>query len=159
MVKGAASAADHAALAMASRQALRRFSTAAGPDGGNLACVWAVRHLIRDTLGYWVTLSDNTDDFAAALLAHFGAPFALDEVTDGGIIVSPSTGREGTPQRVVGHIGLLGPGSGDERIIHSNFSDEAIWLDHYTVGSWRERFADGKQLHVLAFPIPADCPR
>lgn len=72
----------------------------------------------------------------------------------GGIIVSPSIGREGTPERVVGHVGILGIGWGDRRAIFSNCSAEAMWLDHYTVGSWRERYLTGKGLELLFFPLP-----
>lgn len=150
----AASAIAHARALAAAEAAVGTFSTRAGPDRGNLACVWALRCLLHRTLGFWVTLSDNTDDFATELLAHFGRSFDEREVADGGIIVSPSTGREGTPERVVGHVGILGPGHGDRRTIYSNCSAKALWLNHYTVASWRDRYQAGKGLEVLCFPLP-----
>ena len=38
------------------------FSSATGPDGGNLACVWAVRHIVHQALGRWITRTDATAD-------------------------------------------------------------------------------------------------
>ena len=113
----------------------------------------AVRFLLHRTLGRWVTLSDNTDDFAAELLAHFGRSFDESEVMGGGIIVSPSVGREGTPERVAGHVGILGLGRGEQRTIYSNCSAEALWMDHYTIGGWRSRYRGAKGLKILYFPL------
>lgn len=132
-----------------------RFSTAAGPDGGNLACVWAVRHLARRALGRWVTRSDSTSEFADDLLAGFGKSFDEAEVPDGSVVISPTIWGGGSMRGRHGHVGLLGSrqGGGD-RLVYSNSSLRKRWEQNFTLSSWRARYEAGKGLKVLFFPIP-----
>jgi hypothetical protein len=39
---------------------VNKFSSKTGPDHGNLACVWAVRHLVFNALNRWITKTDGT---------------------------------------------------------------------------------------------------
>lgn len=146
---GACSVEQHAIIARTIKEKVDDFSTAGGPDRGNLACLWAVRHIIYEKLRFWVTESDGTAVFYPALVACFGDSMPADDIEPGGIIISP------TSKRGVGHIGLLGDGRGDDRLIYSNSSSAAMWKQNYTVGKWRERYRDRKGLEVHYFPIPS----
>ena len=124
------------------------YSTAAGPDHGNLACLWAVRHIVRDVLGFWITQSDGTADFYPQLVRCFTNDRDESTIPAGGIVISPTSGSN------VGHIGLLGTGHGDARLIYSNSSSAALWKQNYTIGTWRARYRDRKGLPVYFFPLP-----
>ncbi|WP_088348115.1 MULTISPECIES: hypothetical protein [Rhodomicrobium] len=132
-----------------------RFSTASGPDGGNLACVWAIRHLVRDVLRRWITRSDSTSEFADDLFAGFGRSFEEADLDEGSIVISPTAWGSGSMRGRHGHVGLLGPRQpGGARIIYSNSSARRRWEQNFTLNSWRERYERGKHLKVLFFPIP-----
>lgn len=131
-----------------------RYSTAAGPDGGNLACVWAVRYLVRRALGRWITRSDSTSEFTDSLLRGFGKSFEEADVPDGSIVISPTVWGSGSMRGRHGHIGLLGARAGGDRIIYSNSSARARWEQNFTLTSWRQRYQERKRLTVLFFPIP-----
>ena len=129
------------------------FSSASGPDGGNLACVWAVRHLIKNALGYWVTRTDGTAVFDPELRRCFGGTHQEADVEAGGIIISPTEGS--SPNRNVGHVGLLGEKTGDgSRKIYSNSSGAAVWKQNFTLDSWIARYRDRKGLKIRFYPIP-----
>jgi hypothetical protein len=130
------------------------FSTKSGPDGGNLACVWAVRHPVHLTLGRWVTRSDGTADFAKELSLCFGGGFREEDVPAGGIVISPTeTLKDGS--RNVGHVGILGRrGGGMAREVFSNSSARARWEQNFTLGTWFARYKDKKGLPVLFYPLP-----
>lgn len=147
---------DHAAMATAMVDSVGTFSTASGPDGGNLACVWAVRHLARRVLGRWLTRTDSTAIFAAELENGFRRSFAEAETDTGGIVISPTRWIGGRVRH--GHVGLLGPrpGSGD-RLIYSNSSERKRWEQNYTLSRWRSRY-EGVGLRTLFFPLPAPAP-
>lgn len=145
---GECSPQQYALIAQAILDKVDHFSTVAGPDHGNLACLWAVRHIIHEKLGFWVTRSDGTADFYPVLVACFGESRPVDDIAPGGIVISP------TSKKSVGHIGLLGTGQGDNRLIYSNSSGAAMWKQNYTVGKWRERYRDRKGLPVHFFPLP-----
>lgn len=145
---GECSPQQYAVIAQAIIEKVDHFSTAAGSDHGNLACLWAVRHIIYEKLKFWVTKSDGTADFYPVLVACFGKSRPADDIAPGGIVISP------TSKKSVGHIGLLGTGRGDDRLIYSNSSGAAMWKQNYTVGKWRERYQDRKGLPVHFFPLP-----
>jgi hypothetical protein len=75
-------------------------------------------------------------------------------VPHGGIIISPTQDVPGTKSRNVGHVGLLGQGNGNQRLVYSNSSSAAKFEQNYTVGSWRARYADTKKLDVLFYSLP-----
>ncbi|WP_157212051.1 hypothetical protein [Sinorhizobium sojae] len=130
-----------------------RFSSADGPDHGNLACVWAVRRIAHQVLGRWITRTDGTAIFDQELRACFGHTLQDDEVPAGGIIISP-TETVGT-RRNIGHVGLLGPHTGNgSRLIYSNSSSAAKWKQNFTLESWIARYRVAKGLKVRFFPLP-----
>lgn len=151
---GPSSPEDHAKVAAEMVRQKDQFSSADGPDGGNLACVWAVRHIAFIALERWITREDGTADFYPELKACMGAAHAIETLPAGAIVISPT---EDTPSgRNVGHVGLLGPAttSGDERLIYSNSSSAALWKQNFTVKTWRERYVDRKQLKMFTYPLP-----
>jgi hypothetical protein len=132
-----------------------KFSTSAGPDGGNLACVWAVRHLVFKALNRWITRSDSTSDFARELQNGYGQSFKEADLPDGSIIISPTVWSSGNMQGRHGHVGLLGAHlpNGD-RLIYSNSSTRARWEQNFTLSAWVSRYKNTKGLDVLFYPIP-----
>jgi hypothetical protein len=125
------------------------FSSASGPDGGNLACVWAVRHIARQALGRWITRTDGTAVFEPELRRCFSSDISEDNVDKGCIIISPTEGSN------IGHVGILGPRTGDDsRLIFSNSSSAALWKQNFTLKSWIKRYKTTKGLKVRFYPIP-----
>ncbi|MDO9416323.1 hypothetical protein [Pararhizobium sp.] len=130
-------------------EAENNFSSASGPDGGNLACVWAVRHIARKALGRWITRTDGTAVFDPELRRCFSSTLTEADVGKGCIIISPTEGSN------IGHVGILGPRTGDtNRLIYSNSSSAALWKQNFTVKSWVQRYKTNKGLKVRFFPIP-----
>ena len=133
--------------------AVDTFSSANGPDRGNLACVWAVRKIAFGALNRWITRTDGTAVFDPELRRCFGGTSQDNEVPAGAIIISPTEGSN------IGHVGLLGPHTGDERrLIYSNSSSAAMWKQNFTLGSWIARYRDRKGLRVRFYPIPNYVP-
>ena len=146
---------DHEKLAEHARQQVDRFSSSAGPDHGNLACVWAVRQLAHAALERWITRTDGTAVFYPELRGCMGTSLPQDEVPAGGIVISPTRTRpNGT--RNVGHVGLLGPAvaDSDDRLIYSNSSAQALWQQNFTLASWRRRYVDQKGLEMHFYKLP-----
>ncbi|MGO7532748.1 hypothetical protein [Rhizobium leguminosarum] len=131
------------------RESVNQFSSATGPDGGNLACVWAVRHIARNALGRWITRTDGTAVFDPELRRCFGSNISERDVPAGGIIISPTEGSN------IGHVGILGPVTGDDsRLIYSNSSAAALWKQNFTLKKWVARYHDMKGLKVHFYPVP-----
>ena len=151
--KGAASPAVHLRAFETAKDQVDKFDTNGGPGGGSVACVWALRTILHNALGYWVTRTDGTDNFGAELKQDYHQASVGAAVLPGGIIISPSIVKLGTTQRVVGHVGILGEGDGDDRLIYSNSSKKKVWSQNYTVKSWRERQLP-RGLEVLFYPLP-----
>ena len=151
---GPSSVAEHQTIARLIVEQVDRFSTADGPDQGNLACVWAVRHLVHDALGRWITRVDGTADFDPELKACLGASHQLDVVPAGGLIISPT--EDTADGRNVGHVGLLGPPAATEaaRLVYSNSSAQAVWKQNFTVAKWRQRYVERKHLQMHFYPLP-----
>jgi hypothetical protein len=152
---------DHASVAEHAQEQAGKFSSANGPDRGNLACVWAVRHLVHKVLDRWITRTDGTAVFYPELRGCMGTSLPQDQVPAGGIVISPTRSRpNGT--RNVGHVGLLGPvvTDADERLIYSNSSARARWEQNFTLGSWRERYVTrkGLEMHFYKLPVRAAAP-
>jgi hypothetical protein len=146
---------DHEKVAAHAQAQAGEFSSQKGPDGGNLACVWAVRHLVREVLHRWITRTDGTAVLYPELRGCMGASLPQDQVPAGGIVISPTKTRpNGT--RNVGHVGLLGPVAADagERLIYSNSSARARWEQNFTLGSWRRRYVEQKGLEMHFYKLP-----
>lgn len=145
---------DHEAVAAHMVDQVERFSSSSGPDGGNLACVWAVRRIVFDRLDRWITRTDGTSVFGEELLRCHGAGLPADRVAAGGIVISPTVSLPGG-RRNIGHVGLLGPGGTEAgRKVYSNSSSRARWEQNFTLGSWISRYKDSKGLAVLFYPLP-----
>lgn len=138
---------DHARMHAKAKAAVGVFKSHDGPDNGNLACVWAVRHLAQDCLGREIHRSDSTATFGQDLKACQIDDLAETDIPPGGIVISPTA-------RQIGHVGILGEGSGDARLIYSNSSGRAEWQQNFTLGRWIERYKTQKQLEVLFFHLP-----
>jgi hypothetical protein len=146
---------DHDKLAAHAHAQVDRFSTRDGPDRGNLACVWAVRHLAHQALGRWISRTDGTAVLYPELKGCMGQSLPQEDVPAGGIVISPTKTRpNGT--RNVGHVGLLGPqtGDADDRPIYSNSSARARWEQNFTLGSWRRRYVEQKGLEMHFYKLP-----
>lgn len=130
------------------------FSSKDGPDGGNLACVWAVRKIVSKALHRSIHESNATAYFYPELKACFNDDsFKHESVHPGGIVISPTVYSKGK-RRNIGHVGILGAGEGDERKIYSNSSSKALWVQNHTIQSWNEKYVEGKGLEVFYFPLP-----
>lgn len=151
---GPSSDEEHRSVHDAAKMQVGVFDSSSGPDHGNLACVWAVRHIVKAVLGRWITRTDGTAVFAQELLSCFGSTHQEADVKPGGIIISPTQNIPGATRRNVGHVGIIGAGGGLNRLIYSNSSAQARWQQNFTLGSWIARYRDTKRLKVLFFPLP-----
>ena len=147
---------EHAAVARQAIASVDVFKTGNGPDNGNLACLWAARHVVYFATQQWITYKDGTATFYGELEAGGMKPETADSLPPGAIIISPTT------QKAVGHIGLLGSGSGGSRPVFSNHSPSpqdlvARWRQNYTVESFTQAHAKkGLQTLFYRLPRPAD---
>ncbi len=110
--------------------------------------------MIKRALNRWVTRTDGTAVFDPKLRACFGESLSADDVRPGGIIISLTQGIPGTNRRNIGHVGTLGAGTGNGRLIYSNSSAHAKLEQNFTVGTWVQRYRTTKRLPVHFFPIP-----
>jgi hypothetical protein len=133
---------------------VNKFDSSSGPDGGNLACVWTVRHLAKAALGRSITQTDGTSVFGQELHSCFGHGSEPADVRPGGIVISPTQNIPGSKRRNIGHVGFVGAGEGNGRLIYSNSSAHARLEQNFTVGSWLARYRDKKHLSVLFYPLP-----
>lgn len=149
-VCGPSSDADHAKVADLIKEQVDIFSSATGPDGGNLACVWAVRHLVFKALGRWITRTDGTAVFDPQLQRCFGGTSQFEDVPAGGIIISPTVPGN------IGHVGLLGPQTEnlEDRLVYSNSSGAKVWKQNFTVGKWINKYRTQKGLKVRTYRLP-----
>lgn len=119
-----------------------------------MACVWAVRHLAHQALGYWITKSNGTAAFDIELQKSFRDSWEEVNVPPGGIIISPTVPLQ-NGKRNIGHVGIVGPsGKGKDRLIYSNSSKRARWEQNHTLDSWIERYKNKKGLPIRFYPLP-----
>ena len=146
----ASSEADHAAVASTMRDQVGKLSSVNSPPGKNLACVWAVRTLVHNTLNRWITKTDGTAIFGDELERGFsGDIFNENDLPAGAIIISPTRKRHG-------HIGLLGERlAGGDRLIYSNRSSVGLWGDQWRLSTWKPHYHDNLGLDVLCYPLPS----
>lgn len=148
---------DHELAHDMAKSLVGNYSSKSGPDGGNLACVWAVRRILKKALGRVVHKSDLTTTFENELDDCFPDDLPESDILPGGIVISPTTWKKVGSKIVrvgTGHVGILGEGSGESRLIYSNSSSKANWAQNFTVGSWYARYRDKKGLSVHFYPIP-----
>lgn len=150
---GPSNAADHDKVFQLMLTQVNVFDSSTGPDHGNLACCWTVRHIVFNALNRWITKTDGTAEFGAELKRCFQHGSDAAQVPRGGLIISPTQDNPGGG-RNVGHVGLLGDGSGDDRLVYSNSSADARFEQNFTVGKWKKRYHDNKHLDVLFYPLP-----
>jgi hypothetical protein len=141
---GTLSDSDHAKVAAEAVNRVDTYKTGDGPDHGNLACMWACRHVVHFAVNVWITRADGTATFYDELTSGGMTPDKADNLPAGAIILSPTTSRG------VGHVGILGGGTGDGRLVYSNHSPShsdpvARWKQNYTVKS----FTDAHAAHGL----------
>jgi hypothetical protein len=151
---GPSSDGDHKTVHDRAVAQVGQFSSASGPDHGNLACVWAVRHIVKAALNRWITQTDGTAVFGPELLSCFGNSADEADVPPGGIVISPTQNIPGSKKRNVGHVGILGATSGGDRLIYSNSSAHAMWEQNFKLSTWIARYRDTKHLKVMFFPLP-----
>src|ERR1700761_635681 len=60
---GTMSDADHAKVAAEAVKQVDVYKTGDGPDHGNLACMWACRHVVYFATNTWITQADGTAQF------------------------------------------------------------------------------------------------
>ena len=156
MVCQASPTADHEKMVAHFLTQVNVFDSSSGPDGGNLACVWTVRHLAKNALERWITTTDSTSDFDAELRKCFLPADRHEDVPAGGIVISPTVWQ---PERRTGHVGFLGKVvTGGSRLIYSNSSSAAKFKQNFTVDSWLARYRDQKRLPVHFFRLPSYSP-
>jgi hypothetical protein len=149
---GTMSDSDHAKVAQEAVNRVDKYKTGDGPDHGNLACMWACRHVVYFALNVWITKNDGTSQFYDELRKGGMTPDKADNLPAGAIIISPTGGKS------IGHVGLLGAGTGDNRLVYSNHSPShsdpvARWEQNYTVKSFTD-FHDAKGLKTYFYRLP-----
>ncbi|RYD34391.1 MAG: hypothetical protein EOP86_11085, partial [Verrucomicrobiaceae bacterium] len=131
-------------LLAASKAQVEVLSSKEGPDGGNLACVWAVDRIFQIAFGRRLTRSLGTAIINEEMLNGKGRRVKLDAVKPGHIIISPTGTGQGH-----GHIGIMG----ENGLIYSNSSSRARWEQNHTVTSWKSRYVDGKGMAMNFYQV------
>jgi hypothetical protein len=140
-------------LKMAVKMAKDGFSSADAPgtDGGNLACAWAVNQCASKALGKQIGGGLATANMVVVLRNKHNPttkPIA------GAVIISASASVGG--KWTIGHVGVLGkvdPADEDKTLIYSNSSSEAKFMQNFTLGRWRTKYATNKKLKVEFFEL------
>jgi hypothetical protein len=149
---GTMSDSDHAKVAAEAVKEVDIYKTGDGPDHGNLACMWACRHIVNFATNVWITQTDGTAQFYDELRNGGMRPDKADNLPPGAIIISPTTSKG------IGHVGILGAGKGDHRLVYSNHSPShadpvARWKQNYTVKSFTDAHA-AKGLETYYYRLP-----
>jgi hypothetical protein len=149
---GTLSDSDHAKVAAEAIARVDTYKTGDGPDHGNLACMWACRHVVFFAVNAWITKADGTATFYDELTSGGMKPDKPDNLPAGAIIISPTTSKG------VGHVGILGAGTGDNRLVYSNHSPShndpvARWKQNYTVKSFTDAHA-ANHLKTYFYRLP-----
>jgi hypothetical protein len=118
-------------------------ANAAGTDHGNLACAWAVNRIVEEATGSPIDHGLSTIGMHDSLEGGRGTQVDEDAAPPGSIIISPTEGS------THGHVGILG----ENGLIYSNSSADALWEQNYTLERWKQRYHDGKGLEVLHYTV------
>jgi hypothetical protein len=151
---GASSQADHEKVYQYLLTQVNVFDSSKGPGGGGLACCWTVRFTVYGALKRWITQTDGTAEFGQELHNCFHAASNEGAALPGGLVISPTKDIPGSKARNIGHVGFLGDGAGDQRIIYSNSSRDKKLEQNFTVGSWKAYYSGQKKLDVLFYALP-----
>lgn len=135
---------DRERLEGGARRALNRLSSrnAAGTSNGKLACAWAVNEIALESLGRRIGGGLSTIRMYEALRAS--ADIVLGSPLPGDIVISPTRGR------AVGHVGIVLEVDGR---IASNSSSRALFVQNYTLATWKTAFVVRKNLEMHLFRI------
>lgn len=132
-------------LAAVSKGQVNILSSKKGPDGGNLACVWAVDKIFEMAFGIRLTRTLGTAVIDEELAAGKGRLVKEEtKARPGHIIISPTGTGKGH-----GHIGILGH---DGRI-YSNSSSRARWEQNHTLDSWKKHYVEKKGMALRFYQI------
>jgi hypothetical protein len=117
------------------------------PDtkSGQLACAWAVNEVARQAIGKKIGGGLSTIAMGKVLKSkHTLVPEA--NISEGMIVISPTGAK-------VGHVGVVGAGAGDARLIYSNSSNAGVFAQNFTVGTWKARYIKKQHLPVLFYQL------
>lgn len=131
-------------LLATSKAQVKVLSSKEGPDGGNLACVWAVDKIFQIAFGRRLTRSLGTAVIDEELRNGKGRRVKEDAVKPGHIIISPTGTGHGH-----GHIGIMG----EDGLIYSNSSSRAQWEQNHTLTSWKARYVTGKGMAMNFYQV------
>ncbi|MCO4783950.1 MAG: hypothetical protein KC646_16605 [Candidatus Cloacimonetes bacterium] len=120
-------------------------SSAAGPDGGNLACAWMVNKILERSVGFKVD-GDSTSrmdtEFQALVSSGKAEKIDVADSRPGDIILSPTGAK-------VGHVGIIG----ESNEVYSNSSSAAEWKQNFTVDRWTSYYQGSRNLPVNIYRI------
>lgn len=121
------------------------LSSREGPDGGNLACVWAVDKIFEKAFGKRLTRTLATAVIDKELADGKGRLIKDEKkVRPGHIIISPTGTGKGH-----GHIGILGR----DGKIYSNSSARARWEQNHTLDSWKKHYVEKKGMALKFYQV------
>lgn len=118
-------------------------------NNGRRACVWAVNQIHIKATGRRLTSTLATAVLIDELRGGLGDEVNVGDLQPGDLVISPTEGER------TGHVGYVGTGEGDDRLIYSNSSSHHVWQQNYTVGSWREDIANARKLIMKFYRLRA----
>jgi peptidoglycan hydrolase-like protein with peptidoglycan-binding domain len=95
LLQTATAAKDFNAAIAAAAESYRGTSTAKGPDGGNLACAWAVNNILQQAIGRKIGANTNYVPSVLAGVKLVGQSIPQAEAKAGDIVIAPNTGHIG----------------------------------------------------------------
>lgn len=95
LLQTATAAKDFNSAIVAAAESYRGTSTAKGPDGGNLACAWAVNNILQQAIGRKIGANTNYVPSVLAGLKLVGKSVPQAEAQAGDIVIAPNTGHIG----------------------------------------------------------------
>lgn len=133
------------ALTFAARYFVDRLSSRNAPctDNGNLACAWAVNHVVTVALGTPIGPTEemlSTRNMYPAL-QQLAERVPWNEATAGDIVISPTQGKN------IGHVGIFI----DDQRICSNSSGARMWKQNHTKSGWQAYYSTQKGLILAVF--------
>lgn len=121
-----------------------------GTNGGRLGCAWAVNEVVKRALGRPIGGELSTANMNKVLRAKHAPPVAEGDAEPGVIIMSPTSGGK------TGHVGIVGERRSGELLVYSNSTERGLFVQNYTVASWRKRYGEKLGLPVLFYRLDAD---
>jgi hypothetical protein len=140
---------NSAKIHQATVRAVDNMSSRNGPDGGNLACAWAVNKILQASIGKKFDHDSTTDmdrELRMGVSSGTVESIPVSEARPGDIVISPTIW---SPERVTGHVGIVG----ENGKIYSNSSREAQWKQNFTMASWKDYYGSKKGLKVNIYRV------